>query len=72
MMYEWMCEGGASMPVATNLQCKQQQQHMRFHLHFTVMRLPNLNMSPEPKHAWDVHSTQSLAFYILLEIILEI
>jgi uncharacterized protein with von Willebrand factor type A (vWA) domain len=29
-------------------------------------------MSPEPKHAWDVHFTQSLAFYILLEIILEI
>jgi uncharacterized protein with von Willebrand factor type A (vWA) domain len=29
-------------------------------------------MSPEPKHAWDVHFTQSLTFYILLEIILEI
>ena len=29
------------------------------------MWLPNLNMSPEPKHAWDVHFTQSLTFYIL-------
>jgi hypothetical protein len=48
---------------------KNQQQHMWFYLHFTVMWLPNLNMSPEPKHAWDVHFTQSLAFYILLEII---
>jgi hypothetical protein len=33
---------------------------MWFYLHFTVMWLPNLNMSPEPKHAWDVHFTQSL------------
>ena len=29
-------------------------------------------MSPEPKHAWDIHFAQSLTFYILLEIILEI